>query len=105
MFEMNSYEYYIIDYVLVDYVGDGEGVNELRILRSRRPQHVRLDGNVSFAAWIQENEELCERVVYSDGIWNAKKWEADYYIDELTDYRIAIDNVVKITRVIDYEMK
>jgi hypothetical protein len=102
---MNTFNYYIIDYVLVDYVGDGEGVNQLRILRSRRPQSVRLDSGGNFKKWVQENEELCERAVYADGAWNVKTWESVYYVDELADYKITIDNVVKITRVIDYEMK
>ena len=102
---MNSYDYYIIDYILVDYVGDGEGVNQLRILRSRRPQNVKLNSEMSFLAWVHANEELSERTVYSDGIWNVKKWESVYYIDELMDFKIDISNVLKITRVIDYEMK
>ena len=38
---MNSYDYYIIDYILVDYVEDGEGVNQLRILLQRRHRLVR----------------------------------------------------------------
>lgn len=103
---MNCKEYNLVDFILVDYVSDGESVNQLRILRSRvsRPVGMRSVG-VSVIEWINENEELSSRIVFQDGVWNVKAWESALYTSELVDYGIEMGAVLKISRVVNYELK
>ena len=102
---MNFIEYNLVDFILVDYVSAGESINQLRILRSRSPRRVgaRRSGQ-SVIEWINENEDLCSRIVFQDEIWNVKEWESTLYTSEISDYGVKMEDVVKISRVINYEL-
>ena len=100
---MNSY--YILDYVLVEYVDEGECHNTLKILRSREKRDIVGRRNSQSAEeWILDNEVLTLRSVFENGIWNIKSWESVYYVNELESYGISITDVIKITRVNSYEL-
>jgi hypothetical protein len=102
---MGTIHYNLIEFVLVEYVDDGESANELRILRSRTPKTIgERHDSVSVKDWIHENEELATRVVFQDGIWNVLAWESSLYISEITEYGISMSNVVKIMRIASYEL-
>jgi hypothetical protein len=96
---MNSCDYFITDTIVVDYDGGSEALSQIRIQRSRIPRWAKdMKKGQSVASWVEENEDLMNRVVYEDGVWHVKTFETILYIEELGDFNIAMSSVVKITR-------
>jgi hypothetical protein len=103
---MGPIHYNLIEYVLVYYDGDGESVEELRILRSRSPKALdQPPHGISVKDWIDANEELVTRIIFQDSAWTVSAWESSFYISEIESYGLNMGAVVTIKRVISYELR
>jgi hypothetical protein len=98
-------EYFLTEAVVVRYASEGEAICSLQIIRSKQPRRTgELRRGQTVEAWINENEDLVTRVIYEAGVWNVKEWECGFYISEIADYGINIDNVESVRRVVHYEI-
>jgi hypothetical protein len=99
-------DYYITDSVFIEYVGESECVNNLRIDRSKKPRWLgELPAGLSTQTWIEKNEDLSQVTVYENGSWNISEKETTYYIEELEEIKVNINNVVKIKRGYGYRIR
>jgi hypothetical protein len=103
--QMSKVDYYIVDRICIVYNTGSEANGELRINRSKHPRSLgKLQSGVSVQEWIEENEELQTRIIYDAGQWNVKKWETIYYIDEAITFGLRMEDILRITRSIEYEI-
>jgi hypothetical protein len=103
---MSAPDYYLTDSIVIEYHGGGEIVNRMRVDRSRHPRWATSRGpGQSLKDWIEENEELQTRIVYEEGNWNVRPWEAEFYTTELADLNLTLECVFKISRVVSYKIK
>ena len=101
---MSKVDYYLVDRIRFVYNTGSESNDELRIVRSKHPRSLGVLSGQSVQAWIEENEELQTRVIYEAGVWNVKKWETIYYIDEAAAFGLRMEDVLRITRNMEYEI-
>jgi len=100
---MNNSDYYLIDSVVVRYASGSETLNSLNIIRSKNPRRIgKLESGQTVEDWINENEELSERIIYESGVWNVKEWESAFYISEIADYGIDVNDIESVKRVVHY---
>ena len=102
---MTAFTYKLFDSVFIHYDGDGEALCEARIDRSVFSRIVKhLGSYCSAEEFIEETEELLDRVVYENEEWVVPAWQIDFYKEELAEKCIDLSCVVRIVRRTHYEI-
>ena len=100
---MSLITYKLYDSVFIYYDGGGEALCEARIDRSVFTRIINcLGSHCSAKEFIEETEELLDRVVYEGEEWVVPAWQIEFYKEELAEKSIDLSCVFRIVRRTHY---